>query len=62
MGVLGVPCGTGGALAGVLEIFLFRPPVEWVRAVLPRGSCLFWGPRVSFALGLLGACGSLCRR
>ena len=56
MGVLWVPCGAAGALAGVLEIFWFRRPVEWVRAVLPRGSCLFgrglvdhflwvcWGP------------------
>ena len=43
MGVLEVPCGAAGALAGVLEIFCFRRPVEWVRAVLPRCSCLFWG-------------------
>ena len=43
MGTLKVPCGAAGALAGVLEIFWFRRPVEWVQAVLPRGSCLFRG-------------------
>ena len=58
-----VPCGTAGALVGVLEIFGFRRPVEWVWAVLPRGSCLLGREaRGSCPLGLLGACGSLCCR
>ena len=43
-------------------VFGFRRPVEWVQAVLPRGSCLFGRAPGSFPLGLLGACGSLCRR
>ena len=43
MGVLEVTCGAAGALARVFEIFWFRRPVEWVRAVLPRGSCFFGG-------------------
>ena len=33
-----------------------------MRAVLPRGSCLWWGARGSFPLSLLGAGGSLGRR
>ena len=41
----------------------FWCPVEWVRAVLPRGSCLLGrGARGSFPVDLLGVCGSLCRR
>ena len=57
-----VPCGTAGESTDVLGIFGFRRPVEWMRTVLLRGSCLLGrGARVSFPLGLLGACGSLCR-
>ena len=43
VGVLGVPCGAAGALAGVLGTFWFWGPVEWLWAVFPRGSCLFSG-------------------
>ena len=46
MGVLGVPCGADGASAS-----------RTVRAVLLRGSCLFWGARGSFLWVCLGPVG-----
>ena len=57
-----VPCGTAGALGVCSGFFGFRRPVEWVRAVLPGGSCLLGRARGSFPLGVLGASGSFGRR
>ena len=54
MGVLGMPCGATGVLAGVFEIFWFRPPVEWVRGVLPRASCFGGGGSWIISSGFAG--------